>query len=483
MEILAGAFMLIRKKVLDEIGLLDETFFMYGEDIDLSYRVIKAGYKNYYFPKTRIIHYKGESTKKSSVNYVLVFYNAMVIFARKHFTHKNARLFTQLINVAIYFRAFLAILSRLWEKLILPFIDVVAMLGGLLLITKIWGQQMIYTEGGQYPLIFYYYVIPSYLLIWILSIYFSGGYDKPVRMRKSLVGLLIGTVIILVLYALLPERLRFSRALILLGTLWGVLVLPAIRLMLFWIKVPWVQLGEKENKRFIVIGGTKEAVRVADLLASSFIKPEFIGLVSSDEKLKKEEGFIGSISQVVDIINIYNIDEIVFCSKNIPHQDIIDKMTEWQHAQVDYKIAPADSLSIIGSNSIHTRGDLYTININAVDNVANRRNKRLFDVVFSFLTLLLSPIIIFFQKKPGGFLLNILNVLFGIKSWVGYFPLKVSDHLLPKIKPGVLNPVDGMKMNLEDYETIDNLNILYARDYNVRKDLNIILFAFRRLGN
>jgi len=90
-EILSGAFMLLRKSVLDKIGLLDETFFMYGEDIDLSYRIIQAGYKNYYYPEARIIHYKGESTKKSSVNYVMVFYRAMIIFAEKHFSQKNAK--------------------------------------------------------------------------------------------------------------------------------------------------------------------------------------------------------------------------------------------------------------------------------------------------------------------------------------------------------------------------------------------------------
>ena len=72
-DILSGAFMCMRKSVLDKIGLLDEAFFMYGEDIDLSYRIQKAGYKNIYFPQTTIIHYKGESTKKSSVNYVFVF--------------------------------------------------------------------------------------------------------------------------------------------------------------------------------------------------------------------------------------------------------------------------------------------------------------------------------------------------------------------------------------------------------------------------
>ncbi|MBI3237444.1 MAG: glycosyltransferase family 2 protein, partial [Flavobacteriia bacterium] len=130
-EILSGAFMLMRKEALDKVGLLDEDFFMYGEDIDLSYRIIKGGYKNVYFPETRIIHYKGESTKKSSVNYVFVFYRAMVIFARKHFSQKNAKLFSFLINSAIYFRASLAIASRFIKKSMLPLVDALYILIGL----------------------------------------------------------------------------------------------------------------------------------------------------------------------------------------------------------------------------------------------------------------------------------------------------------------------------------------------------------------
>ena len=89
-DVLSGAFMLMRKATLDKVGLLDEDYFMYGEDIDLSYRITKGGYKNYYFADTKIIHYKGESTKKSSVNYVFVFYKARVIFAKKHFAPGNA---------------------------------------------------------------------------------------------------------------------------------------------------------------------------------------------------------------------------------------------------------------------------------------------------------------------------------------------------------------------------------------------------------
>ena len=88
-EIVSGAFMFIRKAALDKVGLLDEAFFMYGEDIDLSYRVLKAGYQNYYIP-TQILHYKGESTKKDSLKYVNAFHKAMVIFFKKHFAHYSA---------------------------------------------------------------------------------------------------------------------------------------------------------------------------------------------------------------------------------------------------------------------------------------------------------------------------------------------------------------------------------------------------------
>jgi len=116
-EVLAGAFMLLRRKVLDTIGLLDEDFFMYGEDIDLSFRITKAGNFNYYFPETRMIHYKGESTRKSSLNYVRLFYGAMLIFARKHFAGKNERLLSLVILPGVYFRAAIAMIYSLLNSL------------------------------------------------------------------------------------------------------------------------------------------------------------------------------------------------------------------------------------------------------------------------------------------------------------------------------------------------------------------------------
>jgi len=84
-EIVSGAYMMLNRRAVDEAGLLDEDFFMYGEDIDLSYRLLKAGYKNFYVP-AHILHYKGESTQKASAGYVNAFHQAMLIFFRKHFS-------------------------------------------------------------------------------------------------------------------------------------------------------------------------------------------------------------------------------------------------------------------------------------------------------------------------------------------------------------------------------------------------------------
>lgn len=108
-DVVSGAFFMLRKNALDKIGLLDEDFFMYGEDIDLSYRILKGGYQNWYIP-SRILHYKGESTHKSSFRYVHVFYEAMLIFFRKHYGHMSL-LLSLPIKTAIYLKAATALIA------------------------------------------------------------------------------------------------------------------------------------------------------------------------------------------------------------------------------------------------------------------------------------------------------------------------------------------------------------------------------------
>jgi GT2 family glycosyltransferase len=116
-DVLSGAFMMIPKKILDITGGFDEQFFMYGEDIDLSFRIQKAGFTNYYFAQSDILHFKGESTKKATLNYVKMFYKAMSIFVKKHYG-KSAGIFTFFIQLAIFLRASLSAIGRVIKPVI-----------------------------------------------------------------------------------------------------------------------------------------------------------------------------------------------------------------------------------------------------------------------------------------------------------------------------------------------------------------------------
>ncbi len=112
-DVLAGAFMLIKKTVLEITGGFDERFFMYGEDVDLSYRIQKAGFKNIYFSATTIIHFKGESTRKESLNYARLFYGAMNLFVKKHYGNITAMFYSQLIKIAIGTKGLLSSIAKL----------------------------------------------------------------------------------------------------------------------------------------------------------------------------------------------------------------------------------------------------------------------------------------------------------------------------------------------------------------------------------
>ncbi len=478
-DVLSGAFMLLRKETLDKIGLLDETFFMYGEDIDLSYRITLGRYKNYYFVGSSIIHYKGESTKKSSVNYVIVFYKAMAIFAQKHFSSGNARLFNFLIYFAIYIRAAMAITGRFIKQSFFPAIDFALILTGLFFIKDIYEAQFKFAEN-YYSERLISFAFPVYTLIWMFLNYLSGGYDKPFRFLKMIRGVLVGTAIILIIYSLLPENYRFSRALILLGTAYTVLVYLVTRLIYNAVGLSQFKFKtEQKSKRIVIIGSEEEFDRVYNLLKETRINAGFVGFVSNNDNGVKNQFYIGNFNQINEVVDVHGINEIIFCAKNISSQNIIEKMLTLVTKGVDFKIAPPESLSIIGSNSIDTAGDLYVIDINNVGKPENKRKKRLFDLASSGLFLLFSPLLIWIQKNKLNFISNCVKVLLGIYSWVGYGKAPRKD--LPEIKPSVLTPADASKNELQS-DKINLLFLSYSKDYSVEKDIKIVFAALRNLG-
>ncbi len=115
-DVLAGAFFMARKQVLEKTGGFDEQFFMYGEDIDLSYRIGKAGHSLYYLAETSIIHFKGESTKKGNLNYVKLFYKAMLVFVDKHYGQGRLRPVARLLQAFVWCGAAVSAAANLFRR-------------------------------------------------------------------------------------------------------------------------------------------------------------------------------------------------------------------------------------------------------------------------------------------------------------------------------------------------------------------------------
>lgn len=472
-EILSGAFMLLRKVTLDKTGLLDETFFMYGEDIDLSYRILKAGYKNYYFPETTIIHYKGESTKRTSVNYVFVFYRAMVIFAQKHYGGSKARLFSTMINAVIWIRALVALLWRFYDRTKYIAADALILFFVNWYVKHYWEDNHKYVEGGHYPEQYLYVNVLLYILFWITAIYLNGGYKKQSSIKSVIKGMFAGTVAIAVLYAFLPESLRYSRALIILGSIGGLLLLIVYRLLLQFIRYKNISLDVSGELRTVIVGEKTEVERVYQLLLNSRSPHKLVGFVAANADQGLAFPHLGRLEQLKEICKIYHIDEVIFCGHDVSAESIIHVMSTQGMEEVSYKIVPEQSVYIIGSNSKNAQGELYTIDLKLnLSDSDLRFQKRVFDIFCSLILILVFPVHLFFRRKPFRFIAQLFKVFAGKMTMVGYAPAN-NDQVLPELKPSVFTHLSGYRMSgtLE----VAQANFFYARDYQVINDVEVVL--------
>jgi GT2 family glycosyltransferase len=471
-DILSGAFMLMRSEALEKVGLLDETFFMYGEDIDLSYRIQLGGWKNYYCSDTTIIHYKGESTKKSSVNYVFVFYRAMVIFAEKHFSKNHAKSFSTLINLAIYFRASLSIAKRIFYSTTPVVLDFLFLLGGLFALTNQWT-----INDVHFPLSILLISLPFYTSVWLFYSWIFGLYDRDYKIINILKSLSFGTVFILVIYALLPKDWQFSRLYILIGSLWSFLYFVVSRMFVSLVINGNLGLINR-HKTFAIVGDEIEFQRVSEILKGT---GKFKLFRVSPTNIRGENS-VGTVDQLDQIAHINKIDEIIFCAKNTESKKIIFWMTHLNSEKLDFKIAQPDTSFLIGSNSIENAGELYVLNINAISKSDNKRIKRILDVLFSVVLVILTPFLIWIYKHKLNFLQNIFNVLLSKKTLIGYQfanSTETKNYLLPSIKKGIIPVQNWFSKNTAIPS--DNLNIMYARDYSPLVDLKLLFKNLHKL--
>jgi GT2 family glycosyltransferase len=474
-DVLAGAYMMIPKKVLDITGSFDETFFMYGEDVDLSYRIQKAGYKNYYYAQSTIIHFKGESTRKGSLNYVKLFYSAMSLFVKKHYSGSRAGVFNFLIQAGIFLRATLSLIGKFLKAIGLPLLDAAIIFMSFWCIKYLWST-FIRKEVNYSPNMLII-AFPVFTIIFLIASYYSGLYDKGYKRSQLNRSTVIASLVLLSGYALLPEDIRFSRGILVFGIIMGYIVMSLLR----WLFMRWNLLSRAEEddgyRQTIVVAGEKDFNTVTELMQRAGMPERVLGRVNNS--LTSSSKALGSIHQLNHLVKMYPVKEIIFCEDILGFKEIIAAVQQLP-GDVRNKFHASGSRSIVGSNNKDVSGEYLSNNEKyTIINPVNKRNKNLLDATIALLFLVTFPIHLFTQKKPFQFFKNVFTVLCMQRTWVGY---AAATNKLPRIKKGILTSTAlPTAMNDLPAESLHLSDEWYATFYSATTDIKKIARGYRYL--
>jgi len=465
---ICGAFMFIPKMVLDKVGLFDEDYFMYGEDLDLCFRIKKEGYKIFYFPEVTTIHFKGESTRKTNLSYVNNFYGAMNIFVRKNFTGAS-RVLSLILQFGIYSRSTFSYFKRFFRYMMFPIFDVIFLYLSFILSVKL--------RFDIFPNQEYLFIITIYVLVWLFLLLLLGLYTKKnfLSLKKSFNAVIIGFFVNSSITYFFNEY-AFSRGVILSSTVFAVLFLlmwrASVRSYLFFVSKNI--LLNKVN--LLIVGEEKMNQNVEDKLNSKY------NIFHLDEIATKK-----NISELGEIIQIRKIDEVVFTGNYFSNQDILNLMWDFRNRNVRFKIFPSGKELILSKLNTNSLDEINLIEIEY--NINNKLNiflKRIFDIVLSTILLItVYPVMLFLKNvfkasfsKPVSKLFFLPKVFTGEYSFVGYPVWLISENKHYIGKKGLtgliqLNYYQGMS----DGE-MENFNLFYTRNQSLLLDIEILLKTF-----
>lgn len=469
-DVLAGAFIMIPRKIIEKVGGFDEGFFMYGEDVDLSYRIQKAGFQNYYFAESTIIHFKGESTKKGSLNYVKMFYSAMSIFVKKHYGDKRAWLFNFFIQFAIRIRAGISAISRFLKWVGLPVIDGLFILAGYIIAKKLLESYLGYDL--DVPRRIYLLAYPVLTFLFMLSAYFSGLYDNGFKQSKLNLSVIIVIPLILSVYAVLPASYNYSRMVLISGSLIAYLLLSLVRM--FLLKSKAINVAESDStKQTLIVGNQNEFNKVKLLLKTSGLKRSVL------QKLTIDDSFQG-LKMIPAPPKLISENEIIFCEGELSFKELIHLLPDLP-AGFSARFYSRGGRSIIGSDSKNVSGEYIVVKQKFnLSNPDHRRFKFLLDVFISMFFLLTFPAHFFTKKRTFSFFKHCIQVLFQKRTWVGY---ALEEPNLPAIKRGIVT-VTGLPvfLNKSPNKTLSTLDHVYAKHYRFSHDFKIIRSQYKYLS-
>jgi GT2 family glycosyltransferase len=467
-EVLAGAFMLVKKDLLLHLHGFDESYFLYGEDIDLSYRIQQAGFENHYFAGTSIIHFKGESSGNNELNRVKFFYRAMRVFVEKHYRTGAGKLFAVFLQLAIIVRGLLSAISRLFKPIVLPLADGLLLWLSLRAMCLVWISY--FRNGKDFGVAFVPYALPVFSAWFVLCAAFTGLYDKRYKTSKTILSLAFAVISMLAVYSLLPEQMRFSRGVFLWGGLTGGLLIFLFRQLLLT-KKRTTMIATNDNERIVVVATENEYEEVNVLLKKALLDQSLLGRISPDER---DNHSIGHLPEISSMVKNIRINRVIFCVGAVSLSEIITQVQQLANRHTQFLFHVSGSNAIVGSHTLAPGADIVTGYVDyRISSSYQQRMKRLVDIVLSLFLFVAIPL----HSNPASFAKNIYRVLTGSKTWVGYATVATG---LPVIKTGVISTVGNLQSaNKSLFEKADGL---YAKNYDWWQDIVIVFQNYRQLG-
>ncbi len=450
-EVLSGAFMWMRRKALDKVGVLDEDFFMYGEDIDLSIRILNAGWVNHYFSGAPIVHFKGESTKKGSLSYVRVFHGAMRIFSEKHFAGGQAMAMRWMIRLGIKLRAITAFIQGRLQRHASMALD--AFLAGtvsvgVVRLHGIWSGVW-HPWGGTWVVASLASVASALAGQWF------GLRDRPFVRLRTLVGGAMGGALFLLLYALLPESMRVSRLAV---------VVAAAGMAL----APW-------GWRSAMV-----ALRPARYRWRSG-RPQ-VGVLCHPQRLDDMKKWVQSAYGSVLDLNELDASgsgwdtgvalEVALCDAGLGGQVVLDGVRRSAESGVDLRIVPTRLWAALGGSRRESAPDaLLSWGADGLGRIERRRAKRRVDVGWSLWILLAGP-----GRGPSGQRMTrraAWAVLRGQQTWVGFHGGWEGAERLPRLGDAVFAVGTGHR--ILDGAEAKRLDLRYAFDFGWMREVELLM--------
>lgn len=474
-DVLSGAFMWMRKEVLEKTGYLDEDFFMYGEDVDLSYRIQKAGFRNVYFPDCTILHFKGESTKRGSISFVQHFYKAMLLFSQKHF--KGNVFFSWFIYLGIGVRALLALTKRAWNFSASFVAEFGIAFAGMKFI-KDWWELNFKGVPGMYPDYFIQLLIPVYLLVWIGWTRIFGRFSREFNHGSILKGIAMGTILISGITNFFDDY-RFSKGLILIGSVWTWLVvsLRFIAQRLLEKKSPF---GEDIRKNRILLWGPGSVFeQISQFLGTRESGQQLAGWVWDNPAPNEKNRWLGSSSSIPELLYRLGIKELLFSTQSIPYKTIIQNLDQLSQKKIRFSFLGKEASFVISSSEKHNRGNVFqSETIPEALQAHHLRQKRLMDLVVCLLLLAGIPFLLLSGNLRTSFFRNWWSVFSGSKSWVGLSHSRFEGHGL---KPGVIQMGDLAGPDADE-GLIQSLDFMYLNEFHPEQEIWTVLKNTRLLN-